>query len=72
MILEIIGHEFRFDCENMCMLFFPNTKFAAGTNDGRSVKTVFDGEYFTAAETYLKHNYIATFSFEIFQCDSCD
>ncbi|MBQ2915766.1 MAG: coproporphyrinogen dehydrogenase HemZ [Clostridia bacterium] len=44
MILEIIGHEFRFDCENMCMLFFPNTKFAAGTNDGRSVKTVFDGQ----------------------------
>jgi len=43
MKLEIIGHDFRFDCENMCMLFFPNTKFAAGTNDGREVKVFFDG-----------------------------
>ncbi|MBQ2880659.1 MAG: coproporphyrinogen dehydrogenase HemZ [Clostridia bacterium] len=43
MKLEIIGHDFRFDCENMCMLFFPNTKFAAGINDGREVKTYFDG-----------------------------
>ncbi|MBQ6809142.1 MAG: coproporphyrinogen dehydrogenase HemZ [Clostridia bacterium] len=43
MKLEIINHDFRFDCENMCMLFFPNTKFAAGTDDGRSVKTWFDG-----------------------------
>ena len=44
MKLEILGHDFRFDCENMCMLFFPNTKFAAGINDGREVKTYFDGE----------------------------
>lgn len=50
MILELFGHEFRFDCENMCMLFFPNTKFAAGTNDGRSVKTTFDGR--TAAAEF--------------------
>lgn len=51
MILELIGHEFRFDCENMCMLFFPNTKFAAGTNDGRRVKTTFDGRTATAEFT---------------------
>ena len=29
MKIEIINHDFRFDCENMCMLFFPNSKFAA-------------------------------------------
>ena len=64
MILEIIGHEFRFDCENMCMLFFPNTKFAAGTNDGRSVKTVFDGQTAFAEFTDTDGNkYSATAEF---------
>ena len=54
MKLEIIGHDFRFDCENMCMLFFPNTKFAAGTNDGREMKAFFDGE--TASAEFTDSN----------------
>lgn len=44
MKIEIINHDFRFDCENMCMLFFPNSKFAADVDDGRFVKTSFDGK----------------------------
>lgn len=50
MRIELRGHDDRFDCENLCQLFFPNSKFSEKHGEGGTVISSFsdgvaDAEY---------------------------
>ena len=38
MILRIFGHDFHYECENLCRVYFPNEKINIVYGDDGSVK----------------------------------
>ena len=48
MIIRISGHDFHYECENLCRVFFPNEKikisYDGNGEDSKTVETVLDGE----------------------------
>ena len=48
MIIRISGHDFHYECDNLCRVFFPNEKikisYGSDGEDAKTVETVYDGE----------------------------
>lgn len=65
MKIELVNNDYRFDCENMCMLFFPNSKFSSKIDDGRFVRVSLN-EDFAFAEFIDNNGSIYKATAEIF------